>query len=244
MSTPTFAQDPQAAIAFYHEHGYHIEPQVWSKEEIAAIRAASETWPTFKDGTYKPAMMPHRHDPLILKALAKPLIIRFFEAAFGGKVSGLQSEYFYCRPGTRGFALHQDNHYVEAKPDAFASAWSPMVDVSRANGTLVIYPGTHREPILPLRDLEAPPDAGNDINAHKQECIVPPQYKPMDVVIKAGDVAFIHGHIVHSSHQNTSNDFRCVLLNTYLRAGEKFRPGNTAKRAEVDVGSRGPAVAT
>jgi hypothetical protein len=40
---------------------------------------------------------------------------------------------------------------------------------------------------------------------------------------------------VHASHDNRSDHFRRALLMTYVRRGEKFGPGNFAKRAEVDV---------
>lgn len=231
----TFASDPQHAVEYYHEQGYWIEPNVWSQDECSALRATARSWPTWLDGTCAPAMNPHRWDPLILQALRNSRIVNFMRRVLGNDVSGLQTQYFFCRPGTQGFALHQDNYYVEAKCDAFASAWSPLVDVSPNNGTLVIYPGTHREAILPVREIASTCDPGQDVNAHKQEAIVPECYRPKDVLVKAGDVLFIHGHLVHSSYRNESTDFRDVLLSTYLRSGEGFRPGFTAKREPVEI---------
>ncbi|MGA2052318.1 MAG: phytanoyl-CoA dioxygenase family protein [Opitutales bacterium] len=235
VEIPTFAENPEAALAFYFEHGYHIEPNVWSPAEVDALRRASEQLPSWQDGTYAPAMNAHRINPTFLSALKDPRIVKIMERLLKGRISAIQTEFFFCRPGTTGFAMHQDNFYVEAKQDAFASAWSPLVDVSPFGGGLVIYPGTHLEPILPVEDIEAVVEVGQDKNAHRQQVVLPKKYQPVDVVCSAGSVVFIHGHIVHSSHKNQSNVFRRVLLSTYLRAGEKFRPGNTAKRTELDV---------
>src|SRR5581483_4260662 len=99
--------------------------------------------------------------------------------------------------GTPGFAAHQDNYYVEAPRDAFVSVWSPMVDVSRTNGTLMIYPGSHHENILPIEPVEVIEDPGQDKNAHRQQVVLPDKYRPMDVIASAGDAVFIHGYLVH-----------------------------------------------
>jgi ectoine hydroxylase-related dioxygenase (phytanoyl-CoA dioxygenase family) len=235
IEIPTFAENPEAALAFYFEQGYHIEPNVWTAAELDALRVASEEQPSWRDGTFSPLMHPHKTDATFLGALKNPKIVRIMERLLKGKVSGIQTEFFYCRPGTTGFAMHQDNHYVDAKPDAFGSAWSPLIDISPATGGLVLYPGTHREPILPVEEIPAVVEVGQDKNAHKQQVVLPKQYKPLDLVCSAGSAVFIHGHIVHSSHKNQSNLFRRVLLSTYVRAGEPFRAGNTAKRTAVDV---------
>jgi ectoine hydroxylase-related dioxygenase (phytanoyl-CoA dioxygenase family) len=234
---PTFAENPEAALAYYFEMGYHVEPNVWSPAELEELRMASERQPSWLNGTYAPAMHAHRTDPVILAGLKHPKIVRIMEMILKGKVSGIQTEFFYGRPGTVGFARHQDNHYVDAKPDAFASAWSPLIDISPQVGGLILWPGTHKEPILPVEQIPAIVQPGQDVNAHRQQVVLPPEknYQPVDLHCKAGSVAFLHGHNVHSSHTNNSNQFRRVLLSTYIRKGESFRAGNTAKRVEVDL---------
>jgi len=232
---PTFREEPEAALAFFHEHGYQIEPNVWTVEQLDQLAAASQKLPSFQDGTCSPTMHPHNLDPVFLSALRNQRIVGIMEKLLAGKISGIQSEFFHGKPGTLGFARHQDNFYVEAARDAFASAWSPLVDVSPANGGLIIWPGSQRESILPIETVDMEDDPGQDKNARRQQVVVPDRYKPLDVIASAGDVVFIHGYLVHASHNNRSGGYRRVLLCTYLRSGEKFRPGFHAKRAEVDV---------
>jgi phytanoyl-CoA hydroxylase len=180
-------------------------------------------------------MMPHRTETTFMEALRNPKIVNIMERLLAGRVSAIQSQFFFCKPGTIGFASHQDNYYVEASGDAFASAWSPLQDVKRDMGCLIVYPGTHREPILPVREVSVPHDPGQDPNAHTQEVVIPEGYQPVDMIVPGGSTLFLHAHTVHASHKNVSDRWRRVLLTTYIRSGAAFRPGRSAGRAEVDL---------
>jgi len=225
----------KAVLEFYNEFGYHIEHQVFSDAECAQLIEASSHLENAKNGTHRPYMMPHRQDQTFLTAMKKPAIREIISTLVGGEAAGLQSELFYCKPGTRGFSLHQDNFYVEAKPGIFASAWCALTDTYKEKGGLIVYPGTHKEGDLPVRKLTLTPDASQDPNANNEETVVPPQYKAINAEVPKGAVLFIHGHLVHASNPNMTNEWRYVLLNTYIKKGEKFRPGYYAKRAEVEL---------
>lgn len=232
---PQFSNDPKAAFESYKALGYHIEEDVWSLAECEALIRAAKTFPSAKDGTFAPLMQPHREDAVFLNALRNRKIVEIIEKLVAGRVSGLQSVFYFTKPGTFGFSKHQDNRFVEAKPDAFASAWSAMQDVTPEMGGLVGYLGSHNEPILPTVETGRSRDLGQDHNAYHEEAVLPAGHEPVDLVVPAGGVLFMHSHFVHSSHQNRSDKFRYSLLLTYVRSGESFRPGFTAKRVEVGV---------
>lgn len=232
----SFENDPQAAMASYSEFGYHLEPNVWSDEEITEMNMAAETFPSFREGRFAPEMKVHLTYPAFHRAIRNPKIVWIMERLLSGKVSAIQSEFFFCPAGTRGFSMHQDNSYVQARPDAFGSAWSALQDVGPENGGLVLYPGTHREDILPVEACpnHAPQDC-QDPNANSIQVVLPEKYQGVDVHVPKGGVVFLHAHVVHSSRDNRSDGFRKALLMTYIRRGEPFRPGNTAKRTAIDV---------
>ncbi|HEY9857989.1 MAG TPA: phytanoyl-CoA dioxygenase family protein [Candidatus Obscuribacterales bacterium] len=232
---PSFGTSPEAALTSYLQLGYHVEPNVWTPDECDRLQSASKNLPSFKDGTFAPAMQAHRIEPTFLWALRNPTILKIIEQLVSGRVSAIQSEFFFCQPGTPGFTMHQDNYYVEAKRDAFASAWSAMQDITPDMGGLIVYPGSHNEPILPVETLEQKQDRGQDPNANRQQVVLPDGYAAVALSVPKGAAVFLHGHIVHSSHKNRSTRFRNVLLTTYIRRGESFRPGRYAGRAEVDV---------
>jgi phytanoyl-CoA hydroxylase len=228
--------DVGGCVAAYHDLGCFCVDGLWNAEDIDEISRAGAELPTAQDGTFGPVIHPHRIHPVFLKALKKPRIVEIMEHLLGDKVSGLQTQFFYCQPGTQGFAAHQDNFYVQAPRDDFASVWTAIDDVTVENGALVLYPGTHKEPLLPVEPCPFyTVQAGQDINANRVQVVIPPQYKGVDCPMPAGRAAFFHGHTVHSSHPNISNGTRRALLMTYLKKGSAFRPGNNARREEVDV---------
>lgn len=235
-SKVSFRTDSEAALASYLESGFHVEPDVLTPSQCDELLLAAQNLPSYQDGTLVPVMNPHQVEPLFLKALRNCAIVEIVEKLVSGPVNGLQMQFFFGRPGTPGFTMHQDNFYVQSKQDAFASAWVALADVSPENGGLVVYPGTHREPVLPTEVVEQPDNLGQDPNANRQQVVLPKSYQPVDVSVTKGSVVFIHGHIVHKSHNNSTTDkFRQALLMLYVRKGEPFRPGFGNKRSEIEV---------
>jgi ectoine hydroxylase-related dioxygenase (phytanoyl-CoA dioxygenase family) len=180
-------------------------------------------------------MMPHRVNDIYLQAMRHPALVNIINRLVDGKAVGLQTELFYCKPGTRGFSLHQDNFFVQAPFGAFASAWVALTDTYAEKGGLIVYPGTHKEGLLPVKKLEMAKDAAQDPNANNEETIVPEKYQVVNASVPKGAVLFIHGHVVHGSNPNQTDEWRHVLLNTYIREGEEFRPGNYARREAVQL---------
>jgi ectoine hydroxylase-related dioxygenase (phytanoyl-CoA dioxygenase family) len=231
----SFFENPEAVLSFYHEHGYHIEYNVYSDDDCHKLIEAAYELEAAKKGNLMPAMMPHRENETFLFGMKNPKVKTIISHLVGGIPSGLQSEFFYCKPGTRGFSLHQDNFYVEAEYGVFASAWAALTDTYPEKGGLIVYPGSHKEGDLPTRKLSLAADLGQDPNANNEETIVPEKYTALSVSVPKGAVLFIHGHLVHGSNPNKTQDHRYVLLTTYIKQHQKFRPGHHAKRAEIDL---------
>ncbi len=219
----------------YARDGYCIQENVFSPQECDHLIAAAKELPDYRQGIVKPAMMPHRVDAIFLHALKNPAIVTMMEKLVGGKAAGLQTEFFYCKPGTRGFSNHQDNFFVQAPFGVFASAWIALTDTYKEKGGLIVYPGTHEEGLLPVRPVAISKDSGQDPNANNEECVIPPRYQPLNASVPKGAVLYIHGHVVHGSNPNTTDEWRYVLLNTYVKKGEPFRAGKYAQREEVNL---------
>lgn len=233
--TYSFLTDPKLALEAYLENGYHIEENVLSDEQCEALINKSSVLENAKNKTFRPQIMPHRQEDIYLHALRNPSIVNIINQLVGGVAIGLQTEFFYCKPGTRGFALHQDNFFVEADYGVFASSWIALTDTTPEKGGLIVYPKSHKSGLLPTRKLAGPKDVGQDPNAGNEEIIVPDIYQAINVSVPKGAALFIHGHLVHGSNSNTTDSWRYVLLNTYLKKGEKFRAGNYAQREAVEL---------
>ncbi|MDX2102549.1 MAG: hypothetical protein EAZ99_10470 [Alphaproteobacteria bacterium] len=233
MSAPiTFATNPDAAYAQFLEDGFFIEPDVLTAAECDQIIAAAERLPTARDGTYTPMMNVHKLDETFVDIMSHPTIVGIMRRLVNGTPCGLHTQMFFTPPQRAGLGVHQDNYFVEAKADAFASAWVPLVDVTTENGGLYAYPASHKDGPLPVAVADTTGDKRQTIY---EETVVPAHWEKRDISIKRGSVLFLHGYNVHGSYQNTSQNKRYVILNTYIREGEAFRPGSTAKREQFPL---------
>lgn len=235
MGQVTFAGDPTRALAAYSESGLHIEPDVMDAGLCDELIAIANEFPAVKTEDYRTVLQPHRMSSVFLEALRHPRVTRILKLILGGEISGIQTQFFYGKPGTPGFEPHQDNRFVNAPPRKFASAWVALTDVSRENGSLYIYPGTFRESLLEVDELEASESKLQDANALRLRCRVPEKYTPIDLEMKKGSVAFFDGHTVHGSHANMSQRYRYALLMTYIARGAPFVAGLYAQREEIPM---------
>ncbi len=231
----SFSKHAEAALHWYGENGYFIEEDTLPHDLCDRLVVAGRNLSQVQAGDYRPAMQPHRTDPVFLQAMKYPVIVQTVERLVGGPPCGLQTEFFYAQPGVRGFAGHQDNFFVEAEENSFASVWIALTDVSAENGGLYGYPGSHREGRLPVRRLHLGQVEGQDPNANNEETVLPEKYERVDIAARKGSVVYLHAHFVHGSYANRSGDFRYALLCTYVRKGASFRPGRYAQREAVDL---------
>lgn len=132
-------------------------------------------------------------------------------ACLGETPLAVQTMVYFKPPGAKGQALHQDQSYLRAEPGTCAAAWLALDDCDTENGCLQVVPGTHELPILcPKR---ADPTASFTID----QTPLPPGLRPEPVLMKAGDVLFFNGSIVHGSGPNLSSDrFRRSLIGHYI----------------------------
>jgi phytanoyl-CoA hydroxylase len=233
MTVPSFRTDPEEAYSLYQERGFFCEPPMFSGAECERIIAAAMRLPTALDGSFVPTMNVHKMDAVFVEAMARPELLRVMDRLVHGRANGLHSQFYFTPPQRAGLGYHQDNYFVEAKPDAFASAWIALVDITPENGSLYVYAGSHREGKLPVRSVNA--EGKDKRQTVYEESIVPAGYPSVDLYVERGSVVLLDGYVVHGSHQNRSSGNRYVLLNTYIRTQEKFRPGQTAKREEFEL---------
>lgn len=229
----TFASDPEAAFARYSEDGVFVEPGVIPAElcdELVAIALRQET---ALDASFLPIMQIHKVEPKFREVMSHPRIVAVMDRICGGPVVGIQTQFYFTPPYRNGLGFHQDNYFVEASDDAFASAWVPLVDTGPDNGGLYAFKGSHLHGKQPVRRVEA--EGKDRRQTVYEETVLVGDYPKLDIVAPKGSAVLIHGYSVHGSYQNTSTSNRYVILNTYVREGSPFRPGHTAQREEVKL---------
>lgn len=217
------------ATAHYDRDGVVLIRQLISPAEIAEIRdtftAQVETDDSlnFDDhldpddilSRYPRFVHPHRHPETAAGRIARRMMTdpRILEVVTEllGPVYGAQSMFYFKPPTARGQALHQDNLFLQAHPETCLAAWIAVDDCDGENGGLMVVPGSHRIQIL------CPEDADESESFSTATVPVPDDVERVQTVMKAGDVLFFHGSLVHGSKPNTSTDrFRRSLIFHYI----------------------------
>ena len=223
--------------AQFDTNGFTVARQLLSPAEIDEIRGTFMT--AAKDGPveglsemrhsgigeysitdplkYYPRMMqPHRHDehavgPLALRYLLDERIGNVLQTLLGEEPIAAQTMFYFKPPGARGQDLHQDNFYLRVSPGSCIAAWIAVDDADEENGGMMCVPGTG--------DLEvACPEKSDPTIFFTTEHVEPPAGKKPEIVkLKAGDVLFFNGSVIHGSYPNTSKDrFRRSLICHYV----------------------------
>lgn len=237
MDIPSFYEDENAAKAFFQENGFHAEYNYIDADQCDFLIKESAKLKNALNGEYRPALNPHTENENFLSIMKSERVLSIIQKLIGGKVSGLQTQFFFGRPGTKGFSIHQDNFFVEAQPaSAFVSTWLALSDVTIENGTIFLYPGAHKQGTLPVRKLEKVVGMGQEYNANNEETVIPAHFQPVAVEVPRGTLIFLDSLVPHGSYDNNSKtQWRQVMLNNYISQGTPFRAGNSAKREEIKL---------
>ena len=223
-------------VTQFSRDGFCSISDIWTASECDYLIDAALSLRARYGDNYEPLIQPHRHHSTFLNALRKRAVIEIVETLLNVSVTGLQTEMFFGAPGTLGRYLHQDNFFVETNPKSFTSVWSALTDVSSDNGGLYALPGTHRLGRLPTRATERPQSPHQDVNAHNEVVLVPEGYDEFDIELPKGSIVILHSHVVHGARTNITDEYRYAFLASYIRPGERFRPGFTAQREEIPLG--------
>lgn len=167
--------------------------------------------------SFYPRMMhPHRHPETPVGDLSMQYMLdRRVEAVLtellGEEPVAAQSMFYFKPPGARGQDLHQDNYYLRVKPGTCIAAWTAIDDVDLENGGMVVVPGSHE------LDIVCPQRADNSLYFTTDHVEVPDGMEPVPAIMKAGDVLFFNGSVIHGSSPNSSADrFRRAFICHYV----------------------------
>ena len=155
----------------------------------------------------------HRWDQLSLDWLIDQRLGEVFRQLLGEAPLAVQTMLYFKPAGARGQALHQDQFYLRVQPGTCIAAWMALDDCDEENGCLQVVPGSHTLPVL------CPIEA--DASQSFTDVTVPlaADMQPEPVIMRAGDVFFFNGQLIHGSFPNRSRDrFRRALIGHYIDA--------------------------
>ena len=157
---------------------------------------------------------PHKHDGFALQMMKLPIVRGALAQLLGDEAVGVQSMYFYKKPGTPGQAAHQDYYYIRNEPNTLTGVWIAMEKVDEANGCMYVIPGSHKLGLLDhggVKDHEE-----HEAWTHETQGV--DLSKQIPVVMEKGDILIFHNLLIHSSGKNrTADRWRRSYVCHYIR---------------------------
>lgn len=149
-----------------------------------------------------------------------------------GRVKAMQSMLFAKPPGLPGQAWHQDERYIPTRDRSLVGVWIALDDADEENGCLRVLPKSHRPgKLYPLGDHGQP----NEFDPGEEAHSFPDEEREVLVEVKAGDVIFFNGYLLHRSKRNASTDRpRRALVNHYCSAWSNL-PWLTREGLDIGV---------
>lgn len=165
--------------------------------------------------TFPRLVHPHRRGELAAGRLARRWMLdpRIMDRVTEliGPAFAAQSMFYFKPPAARGQALHQDNLFLQAHPETCLAVWIAIDDCDGENGGLMMVPGSHRYKLV------CPDEADPSESFTTAAITLPDGMTTEQSEMKAGDVLFFQGSIVHGSGPNRSLDrFRRSLIFHYV----------------------------
>ncbi|MCU0315697.1 MAG: phytanoyl-CoA dioxygenase family protein [Fimbriimonadaceae bacterium] len=216
----------QTKVKDFEQNGFTLVPQLFSEDEVEALRdhfmdLRQESRPlddrppepNHQDPLrrYPRLMQPHRYDQVAFDWLIDQRLDQILTQLTGSSPYAVQTMVYFKPPGARGQALHQDNFYLRAHPGTCIAAWLALDDCSEENGCMMLMKGSQDLPILCTVEADSS-QSFTDVTVP-----VPDDAEIVPARMKAGDVLFFNGSVIHGSLPNTSQDlFRRALIGHYV----------------------------
>lgn len=222
-------------ITFYDINGYLIVDGILSSSECDN---AFKLFEAVADENFSALMNKDREVPEIRAIMKLPQIVDTMEKLQRWPVDAVMSQFLFKKAGS-GYQLqawnpHQDNSYPQVPYPGYITVNIFFEDADPENGSMYIYPGTQREPLLPFVPT---PSHKEQIGTNPGNTVeVPEGYEKVDLVIKKGSMFVMNGHLIHGSYPNKSKTRSRPLFSiSYVSKGVEFIVGRNANRIRIPV---------
>ncbi|XP_004345745.1 phytanoyl-CoA hydroxylase [Capsaspora owczarzaki ATCC 30864] len=161
-------------------------------------------------------------DPDLFRYCQLPEVLKYVQCFTGPNIRTIHTMLINKPPDvgpTGRHPLHQDLVYFPMEPaNRICCSWTAMEPVTRANGCLVVLPGTHKGELLE----HGYPEWEGGVNK-AYHGIKSAQQEKGDLVyleMEPGDTVFFHPILIHGSGANKTSGYRKAISGHYASAGE------------------------
>jgi ectoine hydroxylase-related dioxygenase (phytanoyl-CoA dioxygenase family) len=153
-------------------------------------------------------------------------MIEFFETFLGGKVRPYDFLWLRTMAVGKASGFHYDHVYMNRGTENVYSCWTPLGDISREEGTLLVMEGSHRFTDLVEQyrgmDVDRDPSANGTVSVAPVELARKRGARLLSSDFRAGDVLVLSMFCLHGSLDNNSpqGKIRLSCDTRYQRADE------------------------
>ena len=164
---------------------------------------------------------PHYLSPVIVDYIKHRKIVNVLSKITGahlpiwdGNVKCMQSMYFVKGPEMPGNNWHQDEYAIPTRDRSLTAAWIAIDDSTLENGCLWVIPGSHQKGYLYPKHNHGEYDDYD----YAESAFGFNESDKIPVPMKAGDVLFFNGYLLHKSEKNRTDKYRRALALHYMNS--------------------------
>lgn len=227
-------------LAFFNENGYVVAEDVISDAFCDELSRDADALGGEK---FVPIQSIHRKADSFLRLCRHPLLLSHLDSLQNKRKIPINTTFIFSKPQNpfeNGSIPHQDWPGPKAQPvDTHNVVGIALDGADPDNGSLVVFPGSHKAGVLPF--IENP--TFSDYNQNKDSvvkpvghgCEVPEQYKPLPLTYPRGSAVIMHSLLIHYAPRNVSaTRWRRHCYIDCVCDGDPFWPGWASQRALID----------
>ena len=223
--SPAVASPLRAA---YERDGYFFPYDVISEAEAAALLADLEAAEAEVAGDRARLSMLRSYPAQLLPAFAAlvrhPRLLDAVSQIIGPDVLVWSAGFFIKDPGSKSYvSWHQDLNYWGLDGDDEVTAWLTLTPATVENGCMRFVPGSHRRKDVAHVDSFAP---DNLLTRGQEIAVEVDEANAVNVLLRAGQTSFHHGHMFHASGPNTTGSRRVGIAIRFVAPSMKQTSGD------------------
>jgi hypothetical protein len=214
-------------------------------------RAVAETDPLFEGDRRARVPDAWRRSRAVRRLACRPEILRLLRASYGRQPFAFQTLSF--RRGTEQ-ALHSDTIHFNSEPAGFmCGVWIALEDVDPRSGPLLYQPGSHRLPVLSMRDVgvdgaPAVEDYDRCYEPHFREQLDAAGLQTCPLLLRKGQAFAWAANLAHggAAIEDPALTRRSLVVHYYFRDSVYYTPrlsdersGQLHLRLPADIGAGG-----
>ena len=225
LRSPVVASPIAAA---YERDGFFFPCDVTSEADAAELVADLESAEAQFAGDRTQLSLLRSYPSQLLPSFARlirhPRLIDAVSQIIGPDVLVWSCGFFIKEPGSKSYvSWHQDLNYWGLDGDREVTAWYTLTPATIENGCMRFVPGSHRRKDVPHVDSFA---KDNLLTRGQEIAVEVDEASAVNVLLRAGQASFHHGHMFHASGANTTNARRLGLAIRYIAPSMKQRSGD------------------